>query len=742
LGAKTPTKMIVINQADLILDETYLVSTESRGYIQEPTESPFQPAPSLPPPPDPDSILPFLSDPPSGLPDLVPVGHRDSHSPAPIKFAKPVTPHQGREQLVVEMGHEGVQIRDLVHPGLTEPLRAHQHSTFKLVKLVSDFNHQLSRIHEQHAEDMAQLVEAFRKKTADIQNEGPRYTNSIALAWEQWMADVMQDSACHTEISAVLGRAVARPLLEKTFHMKIQSRKVFTQRENYERLLADSEDRLAKSHGEYRMSWAQHVEKHEPTTLAAYLEAHNGYVGQIHGINGMIDQYYVESLPHLLQELDDVYHDVSAVVLESLTEGSNKITEKTLNMTNRWKKTSEDVQAISAPKDISCFLSCITIPDFVPITKHNFLPPPMKDQGNRRVVAPGPIPGQETGLPLTTCEVVLDRSVSESARARYEQLRGQAKELEANCKLISEAVESLIRIQSKNLDQQLFNKANEIQEEISRKRFDLRCAQIQLAGIRAQKELFSASTNVGGTVEGVPDGGPRDRKLSTSSTGNMKSKWVNAFKNIKGKQEAGKSGVGAAAPVGPPPILENSHVFQEYTYKKITPCDVCSQILRGHTRQGLKCKLCRMNVHPDCQEKVVKCQPKSKLLRRQKSASEFDGRVAEPGGEDDSGFSPRASPGAAAKREQWAGGGGGNNGVSGGSQDSTGGQFLAVPGQEAAMVASPERRKMGGSYSRYNGGRSPVAGGMVLVTDGELCDSSGRVIKTTVTPPGAPGATA
>jgi len=347
---------------------------------------------------------------------------------------------------------------------------------------------------------------------------------------------------------------------------------------------------------------------------------------------------------------------------------------------------------------------------------------------------------QETGLPLTTCEVVLDRSVSESARARYEQLRGQAKELEANCKLISEAVESLIRIQSKNLDQQLFNKANEIQEEISRKRFDLRCAQIQLAGIRAQKELFSASTNVGGTVEGVPDGGPRDRKLSTSSTGNMKSKWVNAFKNIKGKQEAGKSGVGAAAPVGPPPILENSHVFQEYTYKKITPCDVCSQILRGHTRQGLKCKLCRMNVHPDCQEKVVKCQPKSKLLRRQKSASEFDGRVAEPGGEDDSGFSPRASPGAAAKREQWAGGGGGgNNGVSGGSQDS---QFLAVPGQEAAMVASPERRKMGGSYSRYNGGRSPVAGGMVLVTDGELCDSSGRVIKTTVTPSGAPGATA
>ena len=57
----------------------------------------------------------------------------------------------------------------------------------------------------------------------------------------------------------------------------------------------------------------------------------------------------------------------------------------------------------------------------------------------------------------------------------------------------------------RNLDQQLFNKANEIQEEISKKRYfypfmgknlewidlilfryDLRCYQIKLSGIRAQ----------------------------------------------------------------------------------------------------------------------------------------------------------------------------------------------------------------------------------------------------------------
>ena len=34
-----------------------------------------------------------------------------------------------------------------------------------------------------------------------------------------------------------------------------------------------------------------------------------------------------------------------------------------------------------------------------------------------------------------------------------------------------------------------------------------------------------------------------------------------------------------------------------------------------------------MNIHPDCQESVPKCQPKSSILRRQKSASELGDRI-------------------------------------------------------------------------------------------------------------------
>lgn len=54
------------------------------------------------------------------------------------------------------------------------------------------------------------------------------------------------DSQAHTDIASTLGRQVARPLLERSFHRKIQSRKVFTHRESYETILAKAEDKLAK----------------------------------------------------------------------------------------------------------------------------------------------------------------------------------------------------------------------------------------------------------------------------------------------------------------------------------------------------------------------------------------------------------------------------------------------------------------------------------------------------------------
>lgn len=141
------------------------------------------------------------------------------------------------------------------------------------------------------------------------------------------------------------------------------------------------------------------------------------------------------------------------------------------------------------------------------------------------------------------------------------------------------------------------------------------------------KELFTSK------LEG--DSAGRERKMSSASTGSMKNKWLKAFKSLKTPPPETEKKNGSAATrellKGDP----DAHNFQEYTYKKITPCDICSQVLRGHTRQGLKCRICKMNVHLDCQDKASKCQTKARLLRRQKSTSEIETRVPETNIEDE-----------------------------------------------------------------------------------------------------------
>uniref|UniRef100_A0A182FCT3 Uncharacterized protein n=1 Tax=Anopheles albimanus TaxID=7167 RepID=A0A182FCT3_ANOAL len=115
--------------------------------------------------------------------------------------------------------------------------------------------------------------------------------------------------------------------------------------------------------------------------------------------------------------------------------------------------------------------------------------------------------------------------------------------------------------------------------------------------------------------------------MSSSSSSSMKTKWLKAFRSLKpaGSANDRKSGNGAQIRFDG----TDNHNLQEYTYKKITPCDVCSQVLRGHTRQGLRCRICKVNVHADCASQLPKCQVKQKLLRRQKSTSEIENRAVE-----------------------------------------------------------------------------------------------------------------
>ncbi|KAF5303390.1 hypothetical protein FQA39_LY09981 [Lamprigera yunnana] len=348
----------------------------------------------------------------------------------------------------IKMAGTDSPLRDLTHPSYNEPLKAHNAVTFKLVKTVSDFTQQLGQIYEQQAEELQLLVSNFKKKNLELRKERPACQSSLFHVWETLLQEVEIDSQALGDIASILGRQISRPLLERSFFRKIQSRKVFSHRESYETIITKTEEKLAKSRQEYKAAYLTYLSTPTTESLSAYFNNHNAYVQQLHATNGMLDAYANETFPQLLQ-----------------------------------------------------------------------------------------------------------------------------------------------------------------------------------------KELFLNKLESNDST--------RERKMSLVSTGSMKNKWLKAFKSLKtpppsaSPKETEKKN-GSAANRDIPRNDADAHNFQEYTYKKITPCDVCSQILRGHTRQGLKCRFCKMNVHVDCQDKASKCQPKSRLLRRQKSTSEIESRVAESTVEEES----------------------------------------------------------------------------------------------------------
>lgn len=598
--------------------------------------------------PLPEGILSVRSREPSAVvPDK-----QDKKAKKKIKFPR-LAAKRGKKQqdkdIKMAAGGE-VTLRDLTHPTLNEALKAHNSVTFKLVRTVSDFTQQLSQVYEQHAEELQLLVASFRKRNAELRKERPAGPSALFHTWETLLQEVEVDSQAHADIASVLGRQVSRPLLERSFHRKIQSRKVFTHRESYETILSKTEDKLAKCRQDYKSAYLTYLGGPSTVTLASYLDAHNDYVTQLHATNGMLERYHQEALPQLLQELEEVYSDLCSTLSESVLQGSEIISSRAMEQTRRYEGLSSQCRAVSGPPDLAHFVRSLPSPGGGPqrpALRHNFVPPQPPPPPDTTDGTPGePVANEALNPPPPLKnEIVVDRLASVAVRGRYEALRKEALELETQIKQLQDALDTLLRIQQRSLESNLFNKANELQEDISMKRFDLRVAQIHLGAVRAQKELFASK------AESASDT-TRERKMSSSSTGSMKNKWLKAFKSLK---TTGNPGNGAAnkdnekknqmyhavstimsmrkngkeRDASQPPESV-AHIFQEYTYKKITPCDACSQVLRGHTRQGLKCRTCKLNVHADCQDKLGRCQPKSRLLRRQKSTSEIETRLAEP----------------------------------------------------------------------------------------------------------------
>lgn len=65
---------------------------------------------------------------------------------------------------------------------------------------------------------------------------------------------------------------------------------------------------------------------------------------------------------------------------------------------------------------------------------------------------------------------------------------------------------------------------------------------------------------------------------------------------------------------------KNKHRFKAHSYRKPTFCQHCGSLLYGLTRQGMKCEACSMNVHSQCEKKVLGLCGMAHTMKRSNSA--------------------------------------------------------------------------------------------------------------------------
>lgn len=78
----------------------------------------------------------------------------------------------------------------------------------------------------------------------------------------------------------------------------------------------------------YKQCYIAHRQQATPATLTMYLDAHNGYVQQLHACNGMAETYHMETLPQWTQELEEIYSDVCTIVADGVLHGADAIANK------------------------------------------------------------------------------------------------------------------------------------------------------------------------------------------------------------------------------------------------------------------------------------------------------------------------------------------------------------------------------------------------------------------------------
>ncbi|XP_021345795.1 uncharacterized protein LOC110445468 [Mizuhopecten yessoensis] len=406
---------------------------------------------------------------------------------------------------------------EFTHPALKDHINQNNTSALKLAILVAEFAQQMAAAHEHFSKEIQSVISSFRRKNYELLKERPVDTpSSIYNAWETLLQETELDAQAHLDAASLLIKSVYKPLEEMATYKQSQAQRLNVFREHFDNTLQKVQNQLECAEEEYKNSYTQYQDCSTPISRenakAQFYNAHNEYVFQIRASNRTIDEFQMV-IPKVLEELEEIYIDTSNTVNVAIESHALLLLTKANEQHKRFDELLKVCRQVNPQLDISWYVEALN-PECPRLELHH----PCFHPADITII------NSEESMKNT---LIVDRSTEVTLYERRCRLQKEAAELTSYIKQNQDITHTLVNICQRNLANHLYAKVYETQEDMCRKRNEIRIANMQLAAVRAQIDLFTSKQN--GSVEDMSD------KKSAAS---IKGMWKKAVKNLKTASES------------------------------------------------------------------------------------------------------------------------------------------------------------------------------------------------------------
>lgn len=79
---------------------------------------------------------------------------------------------------------------------------------------------------------------------------------------------------------------------------------------------------------DYKQCYVSQRQNPTQNSFTEYIDAHNAYVQQLHATNAMLEAYHCDTVPQLMQELEDIHNDLCSIIGDAMHQGADVICNK------------------------------------------------------------------------------------------------------------------------------------------------------------------------------------------------------------------------------------------------------------------------------------------------------------------------------------------------------------------------------------------------------------------------------